>query len=165
MTEACEEAVLAYLAKSDDTVIEDTFPWSEANKLEHLKVVGALKSLEADAFVATEPLSASFYSLTKEGESILANGAQEMLVLKAVEAAGKMSMPDLQKAVGKDVAKIGMGNCMKNKWMKKDGGDLVPLKKSDEVQDDIQNSLKALAEVNFNPDAVDAKVCIFCDAV
>jgi phenylalanyl-tRNA synthetase alpha chain len=106
MTEACEEAVLAHLAKSDDAVIEDTFPWSEANKLDHLKVVGALKSLEADAFVITEPLSTSFYTLSKEGEDILANGAQEIIVLKAVEAAGKVSMPDLQNAVGKNVAKV-----------------------------------------------------------
>lgn len=158
MTEACEEAILAHLAKSDDAVIEDTFPWSETAKLDHLAVVGALKSLEADAFVVTEPLSASFFTLTEEGEGILANGSQEMAVLKALESAGKMSIPDLQGAVGKDVAKIGMGNCMKSKWIKKDGGDLVPVKKIEEVKDDVQESLKFLMDANFNPDSLDKKV-------
>ena len=158
MTEACEEKILAHLAKADDAVIEDTFPWSEAAKLDHKVTVGAIKSLEADAFVVTEPLSTSFYTLSKEGEGILANGSQEMLVLKALEGAGKLSMPDLQQAVGKDVAKIGMGNCMKNKWIKKDGGDLVPLKKIEEVEDEVQKGLKTLSDANFDAESLDKAV-------
>lgn len=162
MTEACEEAILAHLAKADNATIEDTFPWSEQAKLDHLAVVGALKSLEADAFVVTEPLSSSYFTLTKEGEGILSNGSQEIAVLKALEGAGKLSIPDLQKAVGKDVAKIGMGNCMKNKWIKKDGGDLVPVKKMEEVKDEVQASLKALSDAKFNPDSLDKKVGFAC---
>jgi len=161
MTEACEEAILAHLAKAEDAKIDDTFPWSEATSLDHLSVVGALKSLEADAFVVTEPLSSSFYSLSKEGEGILANGSQEILVLKALEGAGKLSLPDLQKAVGKDVAKIGMGNCMKNKWIKKDGGDLVPTKSCADVQDEVQDMLKSLSDAKFDPESLDKKVRLF----
>ena len=63
-----------------------------------------------------------------------------------------------QKVVGKDVAKIGMGNCMKNKWIKKDGKDLVPIKKMDEVKDEVQDSLKALIDAKFDPESVDKKV-------
>lgn len=158
MTEACEEAILAHLAKADDAVIADTLPWSETAGLDHKKVVGALKSLEADAFVVTEALSASSFALTKEGEGILANGSQEILVLKALEEAGKLSIPDLQGKVGKDVQKIGMGNCMKNKWIKKDGGDLVPIKKMDEVKDEVKESLAALQSAKFDPASVDKKV-------
>ena len=51
-----------------------------------------------------------------------------------------------------------MGNCMKNKWLKKDGGDLVPIKKVEEVQDDVQAALKALSDAKFSPDALDKKV-------
>ncbi|CAB9508808.1 Phenylalanine--tRNA ligase alpha subunit [Seminavis robusta] len=148
MSEACEEAILAHLAKADDAVIEDTLPWSEGASLGHEKVVGALKSLEADGFVVTETLSASSLALTKEGEDVLANGSQEAIVLKALEGAGKMSIPDLQAAVGKDVAKIGMGNCMKKKWIKKDGGDLVPVAKSEEITDEVQDQLKSLADLD-----------------
>jgi phenylalanyl-tRNA synthetase alpha chain len=158
MTEASENAILTHLSTSPDAVIADTFPWAQTAQLDHLMVVGALKSLSAEYYVTTEDLSVSFYTLSKEAETILANGSQEMLVLLALEKAGKLSMPDLQAAVGKDIAKIGMGNCMKNKWVKKEGADLVPVKKVEELQDEVQMALKALREGNFAPDAIDEKV-------
>lgn len=157
-TEVAESAILTHLASSPDAVIEDTYPWSEGNSLDHLVVIGAIKSLLADDYISTEDLSTSFYVLEKEAEEILANGSQEIIVLKALEAAGKLSVSDLQKNVGQDVAKIGMGNCMKNKWVKKDGGDLVPIKKAAEVKDETQESLKALKDAKFALDAIDDKV-------
>ena len=153
-----EDAILTFLSTSPDAVIPDTHPWAASNNLDHAKVVGAIKSLLVEEYVAVEDLKTSFYSLTKEGESIVANGSQEFLVLKALNEAGKLSMPDLQAKVGKDVAKIGMGNCMKAKWIKKDGGDLVPLKKDDEVEDSVQKILLDLKAAGFKPDAVPDKV-------
>ena len=158
MTEASENAILSHLAASPDAVIEDTFPWAASQKLDHSSVVGAIKSLLVDQFVASTDLSTSFYTLTDEGTSILKNGAQEIIVLKALEEAGKLSMPDLQQKVGKDIAKIGMGNCMKKKWVKKDGGDLVPLKKVEEVQDDVQAALKGLEAGDFAQSALSDQV-------
>jgi phenylalanyl-tRNA synthetase alpha chain len=160
MTEACEETILGYLEKADDAVIEDTYHWSnETSKLDHAAVVGALKSLEADAFVVMEQLSKSFFALSKEGEDIVANGSQEMIVLKALEGAGTLSIAALQGAVGTEVAKIGMGNCMKSKWIKKEkDGSLVPVVKSEEVMDEVQAQLKTLADANFAENSVDKKV-------
>jgi phenylalanyl-tRNA synthetase alpha chain len=160
MTEASasESAILTYLSSSPDAVIEDTLPWCEERKLDHAAVVGAIKSLLAEEYVKVDNLSTSNYTLTKEGESILANGAQEIIVLKALNESGKLSLPDLQSKVGKDVAKIGMGNCMKKKWVKKDGADLVPLKKDEEVQDEVQTALKGLADAQYSVDAVSDKV-------
>lgn len=159
MTEASETAILTFLASSPDAVIEDTFPWSEESKLDHTAVVGAIKSLLADQYVEAENLSASFYALTDEGQSILDNGTQEIIVLKALNEAGKLSLPDLQVKVGKDVAKIGMGNCMKKKWVKKDGADLVPMKKDDEVEDEVRVLLKQLADAGFAESGISDKVC------
>jgi phenylalanyl-tRNA synthetase alpha chain len=158
MTEASETAILAYLSSSPEAVIEDTFPWAAENQLEHTAVVGAIKSLLADDYVQATNLSASFYVLTDEGQSILDNGAHEILVLKALNEAGKISLPDLQAKVGKDVAQIGMGNCMKKKWAKKDGTDLVPLKKDDEVEDEVQLILKNLADAGYAESAISEQV-------
>jgi phenylalanyl-tRNA synthetase alpha chain len=158
MTEASEAAILKHLSTSADAAIEDTFPWSEASKLDHAAVVGAIKSLLADKFVEVNDLSTSFYTLTAEGQSILENGAQEVIVLKALNEAGKLSLTDLQTKVGKNIAKIGMGNCMKKKWLKKDGADLVPLKKNDEVEDEVQKTLQALSNANFSSDGIAEKV-------
>ena len=158
MTEAAESSVLTYLASKPDALIEDSFPWASANQLTHEAVVGAAKSLMADNYISTEDLSTSFYTISDEARDILDNGAQEMLVLKVVNEKGKISIPDLQEVVGKTVAKIGMGNCMKSKWIKKDGGDLVPLKGVNEVEDETQKHLKTLVDGNFAEDALDAKV-------
>lgn len=157
-TEDSEASILTFLSSSPDAVIPDTFPWSASKNLDHAKVVGAIKSLLVDQYVVAEDLKTSFYNLTEEGESIIANGSQEMLVLKALNEAGKLSMPDLQAKVGKNVAKIGMGNCMKAKWIKKDGGDLIPMKKDDEVEDSVQKLLLELKAADFKPDAINDKV-------
>ena len=156
MTEVCEAAILKHLSSAE--AIEDTYPWAEAAELDHLAVVGAVKSLLADDYVSATDLSTSFCTLSKEAEAIFAEGSQEMIVLKALTEAGKLSIPELQEKVGKDVAKIGMGNCMKNKWVKKDGANLVPLKTADEVDDSVQESLKIIVGADGDMTAVDSKV-------
>ncbi|KAG7353574.1 phenylalanyl-tRNA synthetase subunit alpha [Nitzschia inconspicua] len=153
-TEDSETAILTFLSASPETVIEDTYPWSQSSNLDHKTVVGAIKSLLADKYVVVENLETSFYSFTEEGQSILDNGSQEILVLKALNEAGKLSIPDLQAKVGKDVAKIGMGNCMKAKWIKKDGQDLVPVAKEDEVEDTVRKQLQGLRDADFKIDAL-----------
>lgn len=157
-TEACESAVLAYLSTSESACIEDTFPWAESNQLDPLVVIGAVNSLLTEGYVTVLDLATSFYTLSAEAQEILQNGSQETIVLKAITAAGKMSMEALQEVVGKDISKIGMGNCLKNKWVKKEGADLVPVKALEEAEDSTQKALQALAEGNYAKDAIDDKV-------
>jgi len=159
-TEDAEGAILTFLSSSPEAVIPDTHPWSASNNIDHAKVVGAIKSLLVEQYVTAEDLKESFYTLTKEGDSIVADGSQEVLVLKALNEAGKLSVADLQAKVGKNVAKIGMGNCMKAKWIKKDGGDLVPVKKDEEVEDTVQKLLLELKAADFKPDAISDKVSL-----
>ncbi len=157
-TESSEAAILTYLSTSDSTVIEDTFPWAASSSLDHLAVVGAIKSLLVDEYLTVEELSTSFYTLTPEAESILQDGSQEILVLKTLLAAGRLGMNDLQTQMeNKDVAKIGMANCMKNKWIKKDGADLVPVV-SELPPDEVQQALQQLANGHYALDAADEKV-------
>lgn len=157
-TEACENAVLTHLASDESACIDDTHPWAQANRLDPLVVLGAVNSLLSEGYVAAADLTTSFYTLSDEAKSILRDGSQEMRVLKAVHAAGRMSMADLEAAVGKSVSKIGMGNCMRSRWIKKDGADLVPLKAVDEVEDTVQKALQTLSEGGFAQDAIDDKV-------
>ena len=51
-----------------------------SHTLDHQSVVGSLKSLLADLYVSEEQRSATFYTLTKEAESIVQNGSPEYLV-------------------------------------------------------------------------------------
>lgn len=159
MSEAFEEAILLHLS-SEDASIEDTFTWSASKNLDHNAVVGSVKSLSVDAYVTLTELTSSFFTLSKEAADVVANGSQEIRVLAALVEAGAegMTMPDLQAKVGKNVCKIGMGNCMKNKWAKKDGAKLVATKAMDDVTDETQSQLKALdAAEGVAEGVIDAK--------
>ena len=159
MTDLCETAILQHLESHN--AIEDTFPWSQTFGLDHKDVVGAVKSLLVEEYVASQDLSESYFTLSKEADSIVQNGAQEIIVLQALNDANKMTMPELQAKVGADVAKIGMGNCMKNQWVQKDGADLVPRKTMQEVTDEVQIELQLLLSKQGDPTALDDKVSDF----
>jgi len=155
-----EAAILAALSSGD---IDDSFAFARCQNLDHNKVVGASKSLEGDAYVTLSELSTKFYVLGKEAGDIVQNGSQEIRVLKALVVAGDegLSIPELQGKVGKDVSKIGMGNCLKNKWAKKDkaSGKLVAIV-GDNVQDKVKEQLMNLknASEETNSTMLDDKV-------
>jgi phenylalanyl-tRNA synthetase alpha chain len=161
MTEAVQAEILKELSSSPDASIEDTFPWAESANLDHMAVVGAVKSLMSEGYVTANDLSTSFYTLTTEGETILTNGSHEVLVFKAVVETGRLSEAELEVKVGKDVAKIGKGKCMKEKWIKKDGDGFVALKAAEEVEDVVQTALKALQDAKYQPDAISPGVSLF----
>lgn len=156
----CEESILSYLSTSPDTTITDTYPWSNELKLDHNAVVGAVKSLAGDEYVIISELTSSFYTLSNEAMDVLTNGSQEIIVLSALiqtetdassssSSSSGLTMPELQSKVGKNVCKIGMGNCMKNKWVKKDGDKIIPIITSmDDVQDVTREQLKIVQECN-----------------
>jgi PheRS DNA binding domain 3/PheRS DNA binding domain 1 len=165
--EECEAAILAYLANDDDgsgnhSVIEDTFPWSVQHNLNHVSVVGAIKSLLADAYVKVEDLSSQFYTLEEEGAAILEGGSQESRVFGAIRSApdGRMTLEELQQrfASEPEVVKIGMGNCMRLKWIQKDPADGSLRAAVESVEDRVQKQLLELRDKDFALTALDDKV-------
>ena len=158
-TEECESAVLAFLSSDEAACIADTHPWAEANHFDPLVVLGAVNSLLSEGYLTVTDLATPFYTLSTEAQTILDNGSQEMLGLQAIhQAGGRLSLPDLEAAVGKEICKIGMGNCMKSKWISRESGNLVPLKSVEEVEDTVQMALKTLTENGCSPDGIDDKV-------
>ncbi|KAG9203074.1 Phenylalanyl-tRNA synthetase, beta subunit, cytoplasmic [Epicoccum nigrum] len=90
--------------------------------------------------------------LTSESEGIVANGSHEFKVWKAVKEAGKIAIKELPNIVGKDSASVGQGNAFKNKWIKKDGTDLV-LVATEEPEDSMRALLKNIQESQTVSDA------------
>lgn len=157
-----ETAILSALLS--DLSISDSYEFATTNSIDHNTVVGISKSLEADAYVSLAELSTQFYVLSKEAESILERGSQEILVIRALLAAGEsgLSVAELQEKVGKDACKIGMGNCLKNKWAKKEkDGRLVAAVGGEEVKDDVREMLGRLKEGGGGADVLDDKVSVF----
>lgn len=162
-TEECENAILTHLAASEDTEIADTYTWASSCNLEPQTVIGAVKSLLVDQYIEATPLSTSYYVLSEEATGILKDGSQEMAVLKAVFSAenSSMTLAELQGAVGKNVAKIGMANAMKNGWIKKDGANLVAAADPATTPDAVVDPLNALQEAKGAEDAIDATVRVW----
>lgn len=68
------------------------------------------------------------YILTAEGSSIAQSGSHEFLVWSAlppVAAESGLTAKEIEEKVGKDVAKVGQGKAMKNKWISKKGDTFV----------------------------------------
>jgi phenylalanyl-tRNA synthetase alpha chain len=165
-TEVCENSILVYLSTSEDVCIDDTYPWSISNELDPLIVIGAVNSLLTEGYVATQDLSTTFYTLTTEGESILANGSQEMIVYNTIKELSNQSdgqpvkMEEIEAKINQpEICKIGFGNCLKNKWIMKSGNEYT-IATGVEVTDTMQQALQSLSDGKFAKDAIDDKVRI-----
>ena len=110
----------------------------------HENVVGTSKSLAGDGYVLMKSTKIDYWELTAEGKKIQRDGSQEAKCFTAIKAAGGLDKKGLEEAVGKDAAKVGMGNCMKNKWISKDG-DLMKAA-VEEIEDLTKVQLTKLAE-------------------
>lgn len=65
--------------------------------LDHQKIVGALKSIEAHGdLVHSEPATRKTWTLTSEGKSVCENGSHEAAVFHAIPAEG-IAQADLMK--------------------------------------------------------------------
>jgi phenylalanyl-tRNA synthetase alpha chain len=154
-----ESLILTALSTSPTASIPDTHAFSTSHSLDHNTVVGISKSLEGDAYITLKDINTQFYVLSNEAEEILDKGSQEMIVLNALIAAGEegMNMQELEEKVGKSICKIGMGNCLKNKWAKKEkDGRLVAVVA--EMEDEVRGMLGKLKEGEGEVGALDDKV-------
>ena len=119
-----EQLLLTALSKED--TIENSWDYALSIGIDHQALIGAVKSLLVDRYVADEQLSITYTELTEEGRNVVKNGSPEIVVYNTIANAqdGSIAVTELNKLVG-DMAKIGLGACMKNKWVKKVGDQLV----------------------------------------
>lgn len=88
------EQLLKYLESHEKV---DTLDVAAVFNEDHQKIVGALKSIEANGnLVISEQTSRKSWALTDEGRFVLDNGSHEAAVYQAVPIAG-ISQTDLMK--------------------------------------------------------------------
>lgn len=102
--------------------LADTWEWAAARGLDHQAVVGAAKSLEAEGYVASAPLTTEFWTLTPEAAGYVASGSPEAQLFAAVPAEGGLDDAGLEAAFpGRpELVAIGKGKAMQRKWLAKD---------------------------------------------
>lgn len=111
----------ALLAAAGD--LADTWEWAATRGVDHGAVVGALKSLEVDGYLASDALSSEVWQLTAEADGYVERGSPEKQLLAAVARLGTPGGSDeaeLKREVGDELLKVGLGKCMKNKWIARD---------------------------------------------
>ncbi|GAA6013285.1 hypothetical protein JCM11491_006342 [Sporobolomyces phaffii] len=85
-------------------------------------VKGVLDSLVAKEMVTFKQVNLDSYVLSSEGAHIAQTGSHEFLVWDALAGAPDgLAAGEIEQRVGKDVAKVGQGKAMKNKWIVKLG--------------------------------------------
>lgn len=152
-----EAAVLEALGSAAEL---GSYAFAKTLGVDHQSVLGVMKSLWADGFVTMEQASTSWLATTKEGTAMAAAGSPEFLVYTAVAAAGSLALGDLERSVGKDAAKIGLGAAMREKWLAKgkgaDGAPTLSIAREG-VADATRDALKPFvgaAEPGSAPDAL-----------
>lgn len=88
------EQILKYV---DENGKVDTLDLVPVFGVDHQKIIGALKSIEANGeLLDTEQTSHKSWELTGEGKEVLVNGSHEAVVYNSVPADG-IAQPDLMK--------------------------------------------------------------------
>eukprot|EP00903_Cladosiphon_okamuranus_P008928 g8546.t1 len=121
--EAIEHALLDALSTGEGAEIADTWDFAEKLGCPHTDTVGVLISLEAEEMLKSKLLQTTYFVVSPEGQRVIQEGSPEIRVLECVpQGDAGISKADLEAALGADLVKIGLGPCMKNKWLAKGGG-------------------------------------------
>lgn len=80
-----------------------------------------IKSLVALDYLVAEVIERKQIELTEEGQSYAVNGSPEFQFVSSMTMGEKADMATMESRVGAQIAKIGFGKAMKQKWIKKDG--------------------------------------------
>ena len=113
-----DHLVLTALAADGGASLE-TWSWAAARALDHQAVVGAVKSLEAEGYVAATAVSQDFWQLTPEALGYVEKGSPEAQLFRAIPADG-VDEKGLDALFSKDFVAIAKGKCMQRKWIAKD---------------------------------------------
>merc|ERR1719386_437573 len=123
------------------------------NQVDHDALVGVLKSIEALEAIKSEISETLVLGLSDEGKKYCADGSPEYQVWKLVSGA-PVPQPYVDNRLG-DVAKVGFGAAMKNKWISLDKATKLVSATAADVKDSVQAVLvqvsadgaKAFAEI------------------
>mmetsp|Transcript_20796 Transcript_20796/g.50878 ORF Transcript_20796/g.50878 Transcript_20796/m.50878 type:complete len:556 (-) Transcript_20796:131-1798(-) len=152
--DALLQQLLDHLDKHGD--IGDSGEWARDANVSHNDVVGRLKRLKSNDYVALETIEHAGVQLTDEGRQYVESGESPERRLYLTVADKGLTRDELVAELGEHVVKVGWAQVMKRRWAKVDkkaGGVLVAdASKRGEVDEDaLVAALRAVA--SGTPDA------------
>jgi len=128
--------------------IDNTENFGEENKINKEDLEKVLKSLLVDEYLKLDVIERKVIELTDEGNSYAKNGSPEFQFVSKIEMGESVDMAEMEKRVGKQIAKIGFGKAMKQKWIKKDGSKFERIAENP-VDDDQTNLNKYIQDGKY----------------
>eukprot|EP00933_Yihiella_yeosuensis_P008530 TRINITY_DN11402_c2_g1_i1.p1 TRINITY_DN11402_c2_g1~~TRINITY_DN11402_c2_g1_i1.p1 ORF type:complete len:513 (-),score=115.46 TRINITY_DN11402_c2_g1_i1:108-1646(-) len=123
---------------------DDSEVFASEQGWDHEKLVGILKSFQAEEQITAQPMKREGWKLTEEGTKYEKEGTPEVQVFNLVKSKGSIANADIDAALG-PLGKIGMGTAMKNKWVNCDKATKNVTPAVESVEDSVQKNLQALA--------------------
>jgi phenylalanyl-tRNA synthetase alpha chain len=152
-TQEVEKQILAYL--NSNNVIENSEIYQQTAGLDKDALESVLKSLSAEAYVALSVIERKEIELTEEGLSYAENGSPEYQFVTKMAMDESVDLATMEQRVGQQIAKIGQGKAMKQKWIVKDGANFKRV--AENPVDEDQTNLKKFIE-NRDLEAHDKKI-------
>ncbi|KAL6939900.1 Phenylalanyl-tRNA synthetase, beta subunit, cytoplasmic [Hanseniaspora osmophila] len=109
----------------------ETFP-----DVDSQAILSALNSLKAHGKLEYTKSDTVQYTLTKEGDEIVANGSHEIRLLKLVQSFEKLQIKEIMTKMGPD-GKIGQAKAFKNGWISKNKDNEITV--SDKIKDKVDS--------------------------
>jgi phenylalanyl-tRNA synthetase alpha chain len=144
MADNMREAVVEHLDKAGG--IPDSLEFAKQKGWDHDKLVGVLKSLEAQEQVTNTGTSSQGHKLSDEALSYSKDGSPECQVFALVKGTKDASKDLVEEKLGKSVANAGISTAMKNKWISIDKSKTITAA-VDSVSDDVQKDLLNLTSL------------------
>lgn len=145
MSEPTKESLAALLQEAGE--IADSCALADGRGWDHLRLVGVLKSLEADGRITTTPMKREGWRLTPEGEQCSEGGSPEAQVFTLTKAQGSTTKEAIEEALG-EVGKVGIGIAMKNRWVTMDKATKTFTVACDSVVDEVKADLLSLQSLS-----------------
>ncbi|KAL0270674.1 UNVERIFIED_CONTAM: hypothetical protein PYX00_008007 [Menopon gallinae] len=147
------EEILQKLALTDEL---DTFDIAIEMKLDHQKIIGAVKSIQALGNLVTgEQKVHSHWELTAEGKSVAESGSHEAAVYNSVPVDGDIDQSEIMKNVPN--AKVGFSKAMALGWIvcDKSSGKSMVRRNVESVHDTVKDNLNQISETgNIDGDSI-----------
>jgi len=115
------ELALLRLLQPEGAHIESSEAFAASLGVDHTRVVGVMKSLEAEGYVAATPSVSEFLVLSAEAESYIAKGSPEAQLFHALPAE-PVDEAGLEALFSKEFVAIAKGKAMKYKWIAREKG-------------------------------------------
>lgn len=126
--------------------IASSLSLAEERGWDHDRLVGVIKSFDAEERTVSTGSKIEGAKCTAEGEQYCQSGSPEVQVFLCIKAKKVATKEDIEEALG-EVGKLGLGVAMKNKWVSMDKGTKQFSTAVDSVVDEVQNDLKVFKDL------------------